>query len=173
MNIFLTTGRKTTPAGSERHSNMVATLLNMESLCDQFKLGQNNSPTQQTNTATPNSTAHNQNNSAQAAIDPEEITVCFENEDSQGAQNSSPNTPAHSAKPVDKQGDSNKSENPRNLPWFSCQDLKDVLPKRVSFNDIPDVIASREYGNERFLANHEAGWNSHYCEDDTRQCKYK
>ena len=141
-------------------------------MCDHFKFGQNNTQNEQTNDNTLKSATCNQTTKfAQAVIDPNEITVCFKNADSQNTPKDSPNTPALFTKPVDKQGHSKKLESFRNVPWFACQDLKGVLPKRVSFNDIPDVIASQEVGNERFLANHEAGWNSHCSENDAGHCK--
>jgi hypothetical protein len=143
---------------------MFATLLNMESLRDQFKLAQNSSPNEPNGQINNNtSVTPNQNNFAQTSIDPKEIEMFFENPVS---HNPNTTTPTLSTKPMNEQGHSKKFENLGNCPWFASEVLQDILPKRVSFNDIPDVIAERKIGNEKLLANDEAGWKSDYSEDE-------
>ena len=164
---------------------MFASLLNMESLRDQFKLGQNNSANKQNEQMnnTSNAVTPNQNNFAQTTIDPREIEVFFKDPFSVNTSNTTPNTSSPSTNPMDnRQEHAKKLTNLRNYPWFASHILKHDLPKRVSFNDIPDVIAEWKIGNEKLLAKQEAGWNSDHSDNEpgeiskqnhfNKQCKF-
>lgn len=180
-NLQTTPGPVNVSITKERKPNVFATLVKMESLRNHFLPRQNianiNSTNEiNSNTQKPEPVKPNQNNIFQPIIDPKQIEINFENPESQGTPNTAatPNNTSynHSTKATDKHRTSRKVEDPINYMWFpSCgsQNVKDVLPKRVSFNDIPDVIAAQRTGNNAMLspADREAGWSSDYSEDDT------
>lgn len=165
----------------ERKASVFTTLVKMESLRNHFRPRQNIVDIKSTNeinsnTQKPEPVTPNQNNILQPIIDPKQIEINFENPESLGTPNSAtkPNNTSnnHSTKATEKQRNSKKVEDPKNYVSFqSCgsQNVKDILPKRVSFNDIPDVIAAQRTGNKAILhlADQEAGWSSDYSEDDT------
>ena len=143
----------------------------MESLRDQFKhahLPKEPNKNAQIQMTVQEPITPNQHNVHQNTVDPKEIEMFFEDRFSEKATNTAP-TPQTPT----------QTKNLRNQPW--CTSEED-FPKRVSFNDIPDVIAEWEIGKEQLKANEEAGWNSDYSEDrpgETRgkthfkkQCKF-
>ena len=101
---------------------------------------------------------------AEKTLDPKEIEMSFKN---LGARNKIANDHSSSNKPLEKQENSRKFENLRKYPCLAVQDMTDVLPKRVSFNDIPDVIAERKTMNQKFLPNQETEWDSDYSDDES------
>ena len=161
----ITTDRKVTPGNTSvtkdrKPAGIFATLVNMESLRNQFKYAHSlKQPNRKMNTPEP--VTPNQPNVHQNVIDPKEIEVFFENGFSQKAPNTTSGTPLSTNSVNNKQGNSKK-----NYAWVASQVDEDDFPKRVSFNDIPDVIAEWEIGNEKLKVIEEDGWNSDISEDE-------
>lgn len=139
-------------------------LLNIENLRDQFRLGQNNAPNEPRKDQKHNNFGNTlDQNVVQSTIDPKDVELFFENPFTHNMRDC-PQSTLHT-KHIDQQGALGKFDKFINYPLATSQGFKDVLPKRVSFNDIPDVIATQEVGNENIMASQE-GWKSDYSNDE-------
>ena len=157
-------GRKVTAQPQKgRKQGAFSTLLNMEGLRKQFNLAQNifHNESKQLKNYNINSFTHRpdsntfEHNEFVQTMNPREIISASQNTTpSNTSKNSSP-------KPMDKQEHSIKLQ--QTFPWYvGSQTSKDGdLPKRVSFNDIPDYIATSETGRQRVhkITNRETGIN--------------
>ena len=143
----------------------------MESLREQFKhvhLPKEPNRNAQVQMTAQEPITPNQHNIHQNTVDPKEIEMFFESRFSENTT-PTPQTPT-------------QTKNLRNQQWCTSQTAEEDFPKRVSFNDIPDVIAEWEIGKEKLKANEKAGWNSDYSEDEPgetrgqthfkKQCKF-